>query len=495
MRRHNDSGNLSFDAVMRRHNDSGNLTDSQIFGFTNSHLAEVVACKEGGNNVTQLKLLYQKHYTFINTGFDYLRGKIGNVSNSPFLPTYGVLLDCLKVFIPILNRKSTFVLYDKWEEFIRFYLHSHDFSSARGQIRLFMESLCLGIKYTASRIPPRDMIHDKCKPIIVLELLMAYVKCLCESDRVDVSALSEVVDELDPWLIEFDKDTKRRRWLVESVIKKIQFDDSEQFVQLFGLILVEHKKVCNNEAMIESGVKLVLKKQRPFILKVLRYLASKLPVEAMNESAIELDACMMQCKQAFIRDIDRALMLWSNNEFVDKNKRILQYTTNLLHFVFDVLITAHNENSHELLERILCLFETRRSVGMLWQFKSHHNHLGSERFHNQLESGKIQLSWGNDEFLIKEGDSTEDLERIASDIRKKVPWSLESGCLLAHILYDLGERMLLMGDINKALKYAREGCVLRHRLIQNSSRLPPNNQSQERVHAFLMYHIVAARAW
>ncbi|GJY49823.1 hypothetical protein Tco_0439779 [Tanacetum coccineum] len=128
----------------------------------------------------------------------------------------------------------------------------------------------------------------------------------------------------------------------------------------------------------------------------------------------------LECKQAFIRDIDRALMLWSNNEFVDKNKRILQYTTNHLHFVFDVLITAHNENSHELLERIPCLFETRRSVGMLWQFKSHHNHLGSERFHNQLESGKILLSWGNDEFLIKEGDSTEDLERIASDIRKKV---------------------------------------------------------------------------
>ncbi|GKC73692.1 hypothetical protein Tco_1119575 [Tanacetum coccineum] len=38
----------------------------------------------------------------------------------------------------------------------------------------------------------------------------------------------------------------------------------------------------------------------------------------------------------------------------------------------------------------------------------------------------------------------------------EVPWSLESGCLVAQLRYDLVERMLLMGDMNKALEHAKE---------------------------------------
>ncbi|GJR51123.1 kinesin-like protein KIN-14N [Tanacetum coccineum] len=76
-----------------------------------------------------------------------------------------------------------------------------------------------------------------------------------------------------------------------------------------------------------------------------------------------------------------------------------------------------------------------------------------------------------------------------------VAWSLESGCLVARIFYDLGERMLLMGDMNKALEYAREGCRFRYRLIEECFMLRLNNQNEERVHALLMNPVVAASVW
>ncbi|GJW62118.1 zinc finger, CCHC-type containing protein [Tanacetum coccineum] len=156
------------------------------------------------------------------------------------------------VFIPILIRKSTFVLSEKWDEFIRFYICRRNFIGARGKICLVMESLCLQIKYTAIRVPPHNWIHDKCTAIIVLDLLLVYVQFLCESEMVDVSALSEAVEELNPWLIEFDKDKKRRRWLVE-------------LCRTLRIVYVK------TEAMVESGqVKLVLRRKDLSLLKVLK---------------------------------------------------------------------------------------------------------------------------------------------------------------------------------------------------------------------------------
>ncbi|GJW83789.1 separase isoform X4 [Tanacetum coccineum] len=91
---------------------------------------------------------------------------------------------------------------------------------------------------------------------------------------------------------------------------------------------------------------------------------------------------------------------------------------------------------------------------MLWQFKSHHNHLNSDY---QLQTNTIDHDFAKDyNFVVEEGESIETLERMVSNIVSKVPLSQKSRCRLAQLYYDLAERMLLMGSMTKALEYARQ---------------------------------------
>ncbi|GJX65912.1 RNA-directed DNA polymerase, eukaryota [Tanacetum coccineum] len=83
-------------------------------------------------------------------------------------------------------------------------------------------------------------------------------------------------------------------------------------------------------------------------------------------------------------------------------------------------------------------------------------------------------------FVVEQQASPQESRSSAKNTFQSSPnvaWSLESGCLVAQIFYDLGERMLLMGDMNK--------CFM----------LRLNNQNEERVHALLMNPVVAASVW
>ncbi|GJU06022.1 separase isoform X1 [Tanacetum coccineum] len=100
---------------------------------------------------------------------------------------------------------------------------------------------------------------------------------------------------------------------------------------------------------------------------------------------------------------------------------------------------------------------------MLWQFKSHHNHLNSDY---QLQTNMIDRDFAKDyNFVVEEGESIKALERMVSDIVSKVPLSQKSRCRLAQLYYDLAKRMLLMGSMTMALEYVRQGHKYRKSLL------------------------------
>ncbi|GJS58320.1 separase isoform X3 [Tanacetum coccineum] len=122
---------------------------------------------------------------------------------------------------------------------------------------------------------------------------------------------------------------------------------------------------------------------------------------------------------------------------------------------YELLNCTKEHNGEGFLKKIVSLFEQSGEMRMLWQFKSHHNHLNSDY---QLQTNTIDRDFAKDYiFVVEEGESIETLERMVSNIVSKVPLSQKSRCRLAQLYYDLAERMLLMGSMTKALEYARQG--------------------------------------
>ncbi|GJU40940.1 peptidase C50, separase [Tanacetum coccineum] len=112
---------------------------------------------------------------------------------------------------------------------------------------------------------------------------------------------------------------------------------------------------------------------------------------------------LLNSTKNFSKDIGEALKWLTSSDYIhlaDKYQSLSSYTTKLLYYVLDVIITEHN---------------------------------------------------------VEEGESIKALERMASDIVSKVPLSQKSRCRLAQLYYDLAERMLLMGSMTMALEYARQG--------------------------------------
>ncbi|GJY45882.1 CRAL-TRIO domain-containing protein [Tanacetum coccineum] len=97
-------------------------------------------------------------------------------------------------------------------------------------------------------------------------------------DCIDFSGLVDVIENIDEWFEVFDGDMARRRWLVEYLMQKIEFDDEEASAKLFGVALVEHAKVCKDANMVQLGVKLAIKKIIPLFIDVLKHLANKFKI-------------------------------------------------------------------------------------------------------------------------------------------------------------------------------------------------------------------------
>ncbi|GJT74012.1 separase isoform X1 [Tanacetum coccineum] len=164
---------------------------------------------------------------------------------------------------------------------------------------------------------------------------------------------------------------------------------------------------------------------------------------------------LLNSTKNFSKDIGEALKWLTSSDYIhlaDKYQCLSLYTTKLLYYVLDVIITEHNGEG--FLKKIVSLFEQSGEMRMLWQFKSHHNHLNSDY---QVQTNTIDRDFAKDyNFVVEEGESIETLERMVSNIVSKVPLSQKSRCRLAQLYYDLAERMLLMGSMTKALEYARQ---------------------------------------
>ncbi|GJZ74243.1 hypothetical protein Tco_0638389 [Tanacetum coccineum] len=120
---------------------------------------------------------------------------------------------------------------------------------------------------------------------------------------------------------------------------------------------------------------------------------------------------LLNSTKNFSKDIGEALKWLTSSDYIhlaDKYQSLSSYTTKLLYYVLDVIITEHN---------------------------------------------------------VEEGESIKALERMVSDIVSKVPLSQKSRCRLAQLYYDLAERMLLMGSMTKALEYERQGLKYRKSLL------------------------------
>ncbi|PWA40575.1 Peptidase C50, separase [Artemisia annua] len=144
----------------------------------------------------------------------------------------------------------------------------------------------------------------------------------------------------------------------------------------------------------------------------------------------------------------------------------------------------HDENDHGLLENIISLCKQNPDVGMLWQFKSQCSHLKSKLMDNYFSE--------DCNFSMEEGGSSEEPERMVSNIASKVPKSLKSSCRVAQFYYDQGERMLLMGRMTKALDHASEGSQCRYHLLKENFELTSRDG---KVYTLHMNHFVAAHVW
>lgn len=190
--------------------------------------------------------------------------------------------------------------------------------------------------------------------------------------------------------------------------------------------------------------------------------------------------------KSFTKDIEEALKLVTSTYFTElaaKYMCLFKYINKLFCLVFDVLITEHDENDHRLLENIISLCEQNTDMGMLWQFKSHRSHINSQLMDRYFSENCISMEVGG---------SSEEPERMVSDIASKVPKSLKSSCCVAQFYYDQGEIMLLMGRMTKALDHASEGTKRRHNLLEENFELTSSHQKVNTLH---MSHFVAARGW
>ncbi|GJZ96498.1 hypothetical protein Tco_0668832 [Tanacetum coccineum] len=436
------------------------VTPFEIHAATRTHLQKFNHV--GNIKVGELLSLHRKYIDFITNGLHHIRTFIAKVSPSEpheFLQTYEFLINCLKVLSQII--KSKFILYAHCEAYIGFLLARKEYDNATNEIDKFLE--VIGGIQTGSILPSYNITTDERILNIIWDILLSYFECLLQSE--DVAKLVKLVEELDPWLNSFDEDMRTRTWIVKLLIETMDYNHDELTAKRFAVTLLEHAKVSQDVHMIEMGTSLVRKGTLDFFLGVLEQLALKCPLEiGISEETNEWATCMMQnncgvqdsacgpmyflqaqalCLRALCRyeqkdsemkvlflenpnDMDKALKLWTSSAFSElatKYSCISDYTRKLLLFAFDILITEHYEDGLELLDRMLPFFEEKCSsdVGMLWQFKNHHSHLESKMIHDRLESDKIdQFFADNYEFLMEEGETTDNLEMMVSNMCQNV---------------------------------------------------------------------------
>ncbi|GJZ79038.1 separase isoform X1 [Tanacetum coccineum] len=124
---------------------------------------------------------------------------------------------------------------------------------------------------------------------------------------------------------------------------------------------------------------------------------------------------LLNSTKNFSKDIGEALKWLTSSDYIhlaDKYQCLSSYTTKLLYYVWDVIITEHNGEGF--------LKKSYLYLSKVWK------------------RGKASKHWKG-WFLIS-----------------SVPLSQKSCCRLAQLYYDLAERMLLMGSMTKALEYARQ---------------------------------------
>ncbi|GJY82856.1 hypothetical protein Tco_0496232 [Tanacetum coccineum] len=239
----------------------------------------------------ELHSLRQKFYAFITNGLHHIRAHITEVSPSEsheyFLQTYEFLIDCLKVLSPIFP--SNFILYDHWESYIGFFIARNEFHNATTEIHKVLKMI--GGIQTGSILPSYNMTLDEGSLNCIFGILLSYLHCLLQSE--DFAKLIKVVEELDPWLKSLDEDM--RTWIVELLIKTMDYNDDEFTAQRFAVTLLEHAKVSKDVYMIEMGTSLVRKGNPDFFRRVLEQLALKCPLEiGISEETNEWATCMMQ---------------------------------------------------------------------------------------------------------------------------------------------------------------------------------------------------------